>query len=615
MGNFYKINDHWGREIGLNSDGWLGPKLDSGSFSDIVIFISDYNKNIGYIISEEEKRIFCANDPFGEYIYSFNIFYGNDNKVSFTSVNDGNFLTSTQWGWFTLETKKLQDWERFTLQDIEASQIAASQYFVSAANSIEKFLEKSCNFELISKSEEKKGIVLGLFANIRHMSLENIEKICSYISKDPEWIDIICEQDQSIWSLYGLEPLTSWLNDRSVKPDSYSVGNDFDFLSKEIVPRDGYGTRPSCAVEIIVRTIRAQIKPSHDFCVLATARNEGIYLAEWIAYYKSIGFDNAFIYINDCADNSKAILSSLEKEGYVEFFETVSKDGVNVQGKAYAHALSFLPQILDYRWVLVVDLDELFVYDKKQFKDLKSYFEFLERKQVDSVAFDWINIGSNKQVSWNEKPYFDRFSNKGFLEDEKLKTIFRPARAAKSYPHFPVEFDNYSFIRRNSVGNLLRTRKNEEKHGPLGKHHNDAPDSRFAVIYHYYFKSIEEYIWKSARNRGDHPKNTDLLNAAFDEILVTWFLERFEKEKTETSDSASFPDISFLREGFYQEYEKILSIPEIKDEVSLNMTIYKNKIDHLVKKISENKEILGKSQMKMLSILENNNVDSSEENK
>ncbi|MBS1000919.1 glycosyltransferase family 2 protein [Acetobacter persici] len=608
MGNFYTISDYWGRKICLNPDGWLEPKLEHSKYSNIVIFISSKNRNIGYLISENQKKITCANDPFSEYIYTFNIYYNNDNSISFSSSNDSRFLTSNQEGWLTLEANDLQDWERFRLHEIDYTQITKSDYISSTVQSIEKFLEKYDLFEKIIAKNEKKEIVLGFFANIRNIPQKKLERICACISVDSDWIDVICEQDASIWSLYGLEPLTSWLNNgRIVQINSNVIGKDFDFLSEEIVPHDGYGTRPSSAVEIIVRTIRAQVEPSHNFCVLATARNEGIYLAEWIAYYKSIGFDNAFIYINDCVDNSKEILSALKQQKYVEFFETISSEGVNVQGKAYAHALSFLPQILDYRWVLVVDLDELFVYDKKQFQNLISYFNFLEKKQVDSVAFDWINIGSNKQLRWSEKAYFDRFSNQGFLENEKIKTIFRPAKAAKSYPHFPVEFDNYSFIRRNSTGNLLRTRLNEEKHGPLGKHHNDSPDSRFAVIYHYYFKSVEEYIWKSARNRGDHPKNTDLLNAAFHEVLVSWFLERFEEEYTETSDKASFPDISHLRENFYLEYEKMLSFSEIKHAITINKDIYRKKIGFLINNILKNKENLGKNQLKMLSMLEDIN--------
>ncbi|MCP1202019.1 glycosyltransferase family 2 protein [Acetobacter oryzoeni] len=604
MENFYKIIDHFGREIGLNTDGTLAPKKDNKDCSDVFLFISSRNQNIGYIIPESKRKVFCADDPFGECVYSLNVFYANVNQVAFTDVSNGFFLTSVDWGWLTFEARNMQEWELFTLRKIEYSCIAEKKYVVEVVHSIENFLENYSCFSELSSEQEKKSIILGFFAHIRHIKLEELEQICSHISRDTEWVNIICDQDQSIWSSFGLKPLTTWLNNRNTKPTSYIVGKDFDFLSDEIVPFDGYGTRSASATETIVRTIRALVKPTHDFCVLATARNEGIYLAEWVSYYKSIGFDGIYLYINDCEDNSRGILSSLEQEDYLEFFETVSKDGVNVQGKAYAHALSFLPQILNYRWVLIVDLDELFVYDKKQFKDLKSYFEFLEKKQVDTVAFDWINIGSNKQITWSEEPYFDRFSNKGFLEHEKLKTIFRPAKAAKSYPHFPVEFDNYSFIRRNSVGNLLKTRQNEEKHGPLGKHLNDAPDSRFAVIYHYYFKSIEEFIWKSARNRGDHPKNTDFLNTSFNEILVTWFLEHFEAENTVTSDSLSFPDISFLRDHFYEEYEKMLSIPTVKYEISINVDIFKNKLDTLLQKISQRKEFLGENQIKMLSMLE-----------
>lgn len=150
---------------------------------------------------------------------------------------------------------------------------------------------------------------------MRYLRLDILERICRHIAQDADWVNEIYEYDRSIWSSVGLKNLVQYINNK----DNYSsprniVDEAFDFLSYEVVPPSGIdAARPTSPVEIILRTIRAEVIPRKDFCILATARNEGIYLAEWIAYHKSIGFEGFFIYINDCQDNSKKFFLSAKR--------------------------------------------------------------------------------------------------------------------------------------------------------------------------------------------------------------------------------------------------------------------------------------------------------------
>ncbi len=50
---------------------------------------------------------------------------------------------------------------------------------------------------------------------------------------------------------------------------------------------------------------------------LTSARNEGSYLLDWIAYHRSIGFDHIFIYTNDNTDGSDDLLDRLAYTGAV----------------------------------------------------------------------------------------------------------------------------------------------------------------------------------------------------------------------------------------------------------------------------------------------------------
>lgn len=601
MLQIYKIKDFFNRELGRDSNGYIAPKQYKESFSDIFLFICPHNKNICYIVSDDKQELSCGMDPFKWYVYSFGISYFDDKHIALSSIENGNFLTSTDTFQIIDNAKYIREWELFTLEAVSNIQ---NDYVLITFESICKFHIRYKELEKVFSYREKMSLVPGLLSSVRALELSILKNICKYIMQDREWVEAICEYDKSIWGSLGLKALIQYINNKSDFTYNNIVDQKFDFLANEIVPPLGVdAARPVSPLEIILRTIRANVIPSKDFCILATARNEGIYLAEWIAYHKSIGFDGFFIYINDCQDNSKKILSEFQKNNIVKYYESFSQDGVNVQGKAYGHALTFVPEILDYRWVLIIDLDELFVFDKNRFNNLKDYFEYIEKKQVDSIAFDWINMGSNKQIEWCDVPYFERFSNEGFHESHKIKTAFRPHKAARSYPHFPIEFNNYSFIRRNSIGNLMVTRVNEEIHGPHGKHVNDNPDPRFAVIYHYYFKSVEEFIWKSSRNRGDHPKSEKILDIAFNEDIAQAYIESFENENNETADILSFPRINKFAENFYLTYEKIISIPEIKYELAENHKFYRERFLLLLKDLRNNSGNMGSKQKYILDML------------
>ena len=51
--------------------------------------------------------------------------------------------------------------------------------------------------------------------------------------------------------------------------------------------------------------------------VLSCMRNEGMFLLEWIAYYRVIGFEKAVVVTNNCTDGTDLMLDRLEQMGYV----------------------------------------------------------------------------------------------------------------------------------------------------------------------------------------------------------------------------------------------------------------------------------------------------------
>ena len=135
--------------------------------------------------------------------------------------------------------------------------------------------------------------------------------------------------------------------------NSRSIGPDFDHLD-----RIGLSGNLVSLPFAVNQTLRAQYIARERCCIVATARNEGVYLLDWIAYHKALGFEQIFLYTNDNTDRSDELLERLSLSGEIVWIDSRSAQGTRPQWKAYNHALRILPDILDYDWALFIDLDE-----------------------------------------------------------------------------------------------------------------------------------------------------------------------------------------------------------------------------------------------------------------
>ncbi len=90
-------------------------------------------------------------------------------------------------------------------------------------------------------------------------------------------------------------------------------------------------------------------------------RNEGIYLVEWIAHCRAIGFERIFLYTNDNTDGSSGLLQLLHRQGVIRLIENRFVPGLHPQIKAFEHSLHFLHELRDYEWVAYLDADEFLI--------------------------------------------------------------------------------------------------------------------------------------------------------------------------------------------------------------------------------------------------------------
>jgi len=251
----------------------------------------------------------------------------------------------------------------------------------------------------------------------------------------------------------------------NTRPDTNhrAIGEDLDYLGDA-----GYYGEHVSFTKACNTALRRKITPTKDICIIATARNEGPYLLEWIAYHKAIGVQQIFLYSNDNDDGSDALLHALADAGEIVWIKNNVRVGGVAQEKAYSHALSVLPDILDYRWAMIIDLDEFFVLNPDAYRNMNEFLHWHERNDVDAIAVNWVFLGPTKRRSWSHEPLTRRFTHQlgNGAANSHIKTIFKPKMFSHAWPHFPIVDHNRTFSYRDTIG-----RTHSPLKAPLGADH------------------------------------------------------------------------------------------------------------------------------------------------
>ena len=407
-------------------------------------------------------------------------------------------------------------WEEFSTEPVPAAELR--EFPAAVGKAAFPHLERLA-FAFVSdtlrgdRSDVHRALALALVPGLSHADLSALGKAAL---KDPAMLRAIqdfCPGDP--WAWQTLPTLAAWHRTRARDasalhrrlPEASNTGTRDIDGSFYYAGTTGYFGELATLAHICTVYARAAIEPTRGCCVVATARSEGVYLLEWIAYHQSIGVEHFFIYTNDNEDGSDALLSALADNGVITWIRNIVTPGSNAQAKAYGHALSILPDILDFEWVMVIDLDEFFVFEPAMVSSLPSYLAWQSQQAVDAVAVNWTFVGSTGQTRWSAEPLSSR--NTKLLTYQQVgdgwrlvKTISRPNRVIHSEPHFPRTDGRRYLVRRQASGQPHVFDQPPAGFGATPAFTNEV-DVRYATIYHYIFKSAEETLWRNARNRGD----------------------------------------------------------------------------------------------------------------
>jgi hypothetical protein len=529
-------------------------------------------------------------------------------RVAILSVEERCYLTAIDvigpdgFGDVKADRRYVSDWELFRLRPVSPDALHVHDLAMGAAL-LDLINAKGDVVKLRRKLTDK--IMVGAFEGIFPLLARDDKTVLArQLFEDALFLGLLSEaRPHDKWAISAARGLRDWLSGSRSGPYLMTIGPDFDWIGDRYLPEIRRGIRPISMPELVVRAARSGVLPTRTACILATARNEGVYFLEWLAYHRAIGFESFFIYTNDNDDHSDELLTALAESGAIHLVRSGLGPHANAQGKAYGHALGFHPAVLDYRWMMVCDLDEFLLLDENFFSNLRDFIEWHEMWKVDAINIGWAHISASGQRKWSRAAVIDRFDDVPFHLDTRIKSMFRPRSAAQSYAHFPAELDGDRLVFRNAVGDIRQTAKSEDLHGIHGRHLDDDPDFRMATIVHYYWKSAEEFLWKHSRTKGDHAFQKETGIARIHPAEIEHFLRHFGESKSASDRRPTAPRI--FAKNLDVELYKLRSLPGVAGAEEKVISHFESRLDILKQQFSSpaNLERLGELGFKLQNLL------------
>ena len=225
-------------------------------------------------------------------------------------------------------------------------------------------------------------------------------------------------------------------------------------------------------------------------CLFACAKNEELYISEWLYYHLKLGFDKIIIY--DTSDDY-----SLEKMHFIEHdnIEIHHKPNYN---KPFKHELridEFIQneKIIDrFTHVAVIDIDEFIVL--KKHNNIKDFMNFINLKDG-CLGINWRLFGSNNNKEYFLSPVLNRFikCNKLLNNHVKCISVLKDVERYNCCPHHPILINGKQINEQNKE---LYKIQNENFNHPI-----DGKSSCFQLystneyiqINHYSVKSLSEF--------------------------------------------------------------------------------------------------------------------------
>ena len=234
-------------------------------------------------------------------------------------------------------------------------------------------------------------------------------------------------------------------------------------------------------------------------------RNEGIFLLEWLAYHKTIGFERFLVLSNDCFDGSDELLDILQSKGIVEHVVHTPRPDQQPQ-TAGAELIMERGLLADGEWAMWLDADE---YLNLHLGDKRLPTLLNQIGDADGIYFFWRCFGDSGLTEWpgvHLTTKLDRAAGLFFSQNQQIKTLFRFTDGIVGLnAHRPIvtpEYrDRHIWLTPRGRPTSRRFYQDYRKNGMPNNKPSLLPNYRLGQVNHYAVRTPD--IYPLRRMRGD----------------------------------------------------------------------------------------------------------------
>lgn len=239
------------------------------------------------------------------------------------------------------------------------------------------------------------------------------------------------------------------------------------------------------------------------YTVVSTMKNEAPYILEWVAHYKTLGFDHILVCTNDCTDTTVDILRRLQDIGLVTQHDTVVRKA-GIHRSALRQASRRYDVVLNAKWVFVCDVDE-FLNIHIGDGSVRALVEG-SGAHADVISVPWRIFGPNGIERFEDRPVTEQFTKGEFEWDAKerpdtgkfVKSLYtNQHKFQRMGLHAPVSRDEH-------VAETRRVLPGGAEYIVNGVRSENPPLFTHAQVNHYALRSMESFLIKRARGRANH---------------------------------------------------------------------------------------------------------------
>jgi hypothetical protein len=279
------------------------------------------------------------------------------------------------------------------------------------------------------------------------------------------------------------------------------------------------------------------------YTVVSTMKNEAPYILEWVAHYKTLGFDHILVCTNDCTDTTVEILRRLQEMGLVTQHDTVVRKA-GIHRSALRQASRRYDIVLNASWIFVCDVDE-FLNVHLGDGSVRALVEG-SGAGADVISVPWRVFGPDGVERFEDKPVTQQFTKGEYEWDAEarpntgkfVKSLYtNQHKFQRMGLHAPVSRDEH-------VENTRRVLPGGIDYVVNGRRTDNPPLFTHAQVNHYALRSMESFLIKRARGRANHSHHvlgkeywdkfnlndeTDTSISRYHEQTAEW-LERFKRD-------------------------------------------------------------------------------------